>query len=374
MMVVDPLLTPLTVVAARALVLPCGMEKTEGHAVAIEGSLLARVTFTPPAGAGVPSDTGKLTVLLGITVTLTGNRIPPAAGAETLTVAVALPMLGALAVIVTDPPATPVTGTGRLLTPVANVTVAGTVATVVSPELSLTTSVAGAGAERFSVRFCVAVPLIVRLTGEKFMVGLVGEEPPVTCTCPLAIAYPGAEAVIVADPALLPVTIVTTRGAVTVPPDTKSVDGNTVAMEGLLVASVMKTPPTGAAVPNATGKLTVSPGASVTLTGRTIPGTAGIVTVTVAVALAMSGALAVIDTNPAPTPVTGTDTEVAPGAKLKTAGTVAMVGSLELSLTAKAAAEGAERLSVRFCVVDSLTVKLPGQKLIVVAVVAPEAT
>lgn len=158
------------------------------------------------------------------------------------------------------------------------------------------------------------------------------------------------------------------------PPDTKSVDGNTVAMEGLLVASVMKTPPAGAAVPNATGKLTVSPGATVTLAGRTNPGTVGIVTVTVAVALAMPGALAVIDTNPAPTPVTGTDTAVAPGAKLTTAGTVAMVGSLQLRLTANAAAAGAERLSVRFCVVVSLTVRLPGQKLIVVAVVAPEAT
>jgi hypothetical protein len=282
--------------------------------------------------------------------------------------------LGALAVIVTDPPDTPVTGTDRLVTPVAKVAVAGTVATVASPDFRLTTSAAGAGADRLSVRFCVAVPLIVRLRGEKFIVGLVGVTPPVTCTCPLAIAYPGAEAVIVADPALLPVTIVTTRGAVTVPSDTKSVDGNTVAIEGLLVARVMNTPPAGAAVPNPTGKFTVSPGATVALAGRTIPGTAGIVTVTVAVALAMLGALAVIDTSPAPTPVTGTDTVVAPVPKLTAAGTVATVGSLEVRVTASPAGAGAERLSVRFCVVLSLTVRLPGQKLIVVAVVAPDAT
>ena len=50
--------------------------------------------------------------------------------------------------------ATPVTGTGTLVAPAANVTVAGTVALLVSLELRLTTKPpAGAGPDRFSVRF-----------------------------------------------------------------------------------------------------------------------------------------------------------------------------------------------------------------------------
>lgn len=72
----------------------------------------------------------------------------------------------------------------------------------------------------------------------------------------------------VADPTLAPVTIVTTRGAVNVPCEMKRVDGDTVAVEGSLVVRVMKTPPAGASVPNATGKLTVPPGATVTFDGR----------------------------------------------------------------------------------------------------------
>jgi hypothetical protein len=104
--------------------------------------------------------------------------------------AVALTRLGALAVIVTDPPDTPVTGTDMLVAPAAKVTVAGTVATVVSLELRLTTIAAAAEDDRFSARFCVAVPLIVRLAGEKFNVVFWGGgvAPPVTCTSPLAIA------------------------------------------------------------------------------------------------------------------------------------------------------------------------------------------
>ena len=98
-----------------------------------------------------------------------------------MTLAVALAMFGALAVMVTDPAATPVTGTATLVIPVPKLTVAGTEATVALLELRLTTSAAGAGADRFNVRFCVATPLIVRLTGEKLIVVVV-VPPPVTRT------------------------------------------------------------------------------------------------------------------------------------------------------------------------------------------------
>jgi hypothetical protein len=83
---------------------------------------------------------------------------------------------------VTDPADTPVTGTDTLVAPVPKFTVAGTVATVGSLELRLTTSADVAGVERFRVRLCVATPLIVRLTGEKFIVVPGGVVPPVTCT------------------------------------------------------------------------------------------------------------------------------------------------------------------------------------------------
>jgi hypothetical protein len=200
-MVADPALIPLTVFTVReVLVTPSGMRRFEGHAIAIEGSLLASVMNAPPAGAAVPKVTGKLTVSPGAKVTFPGRRIPPAAGCVTVTLAVALAMFGALAVMVTAPAATPVTSTDTPVVPVPKLTVAGTVATAALLELRLTTSPAGAGADRFSVRFCVAVPLMVRLPGQKLIVMAV-VPPDDTSTCPLAVAYPGAEAVIVADPA-----------------------------------------------------------------------------------------------------------------------------------------------------------------------------
>lgn len=95
--------------------------------------------------------------------------------------AVAPATLSALAVIVTDPAATPVTGTDTLLKPAPMLTIAGTVATVGVLELRLTVSAAAAGAERLRVRFWVAVPLMVRLVGEKLIV-VMGGILAVTCT------------------------------------------------------------------------------------------------------------------------------------------------------------------------------------------------
>lgn len=177
------------------------------------------------------------------------------------------------------------------------------------------------------------------------------------------------------DPPLIPLTVAEARPLVA-PCGMETLAGHTVAMEGLLLASVMETPPAGATAANVTGKLTEPPAAIVTVAGTTMPPDVDIVwvAVTLAVALAMFGALAVIVTSPAPTPVTGTDALVLPAAKLTVAGTVATVGSVELRLAVSGAAAGAERFSVRFCVVPSLTVRLPGQKLIVVALLPPDVT
>jgi hypothetical protein len=158
-----------------------------GHTVAIEGLLLVSAIDTPFAGAAVPNVTGKLPVSPAGTVTLTGTTIPPAAACVTVTEAVALPNPAALAMMMTDPAATLVTGTDTLVAPVAKFTAAGTVATAALLELRLTDRPAAAGVDKFNARFCVKIPLMVTLPGEKLIVVLGGGAPPLTSACALAV-------------------------------------------------------------------------------------------------------------------------------------------------------------------------------------------
>lgn len=164
------------------MVAPSGIETLAGHTVAVDGLLLVSVTVTPPAGAAVPKVRARFTELPDVTVTLAGSRMDAAAVAVcvTVTLAVVLARLGALAVMVTDPAATPVTGTETLVAPVPKLTVAGIVATVMSLEIRLTARAAGDGADKFSVRFCVVPWETVRLPGQKLIV--VAVVPDVTCT------------------------------------------------------------------------------------------------------------------------------------------------------------------------------------------------
>ena len=129
-----------------------------------------RVTVTPPAGAGVPNVTAKVAACVGPTVTFAGRPMEP--GATTVTLAVVSAMFGVeLAWIVVVPGATPVTATVAVLVLAAMVTVAGTVAAAVLLELKLiVTPPAGAGADNVNVRFCVAVPVMLRVVGEKLAV------------------------------------------------------------------------------------------------------------------------------------------------------------------------------------------------------------
>jgi hypothetical protein len=86
----------------------------------------------------------------------------------TVTIAVAVPKVGVLAVIVAWPADTPVTGTPTSAEPAAKVTVEGTVAIAVLLEFRVTGRPAEAPAERNSVRFCAEPTLIVRpVTGVK---------------------------------------------------------------------------------------------------------------------------------------------------------------------------------------------------------------
>ncbi len=147
---------------------PCGINTFVGDMVTLEVSLLVSVMKTPPAGAALVKVTGNGTVSPGANAVLAGTMM----SLTTVTLAVVLAIPGALAVIVAEPGPTPVTGTGTLVAPAPNVTVAGTVATAVLLELRLMVKpLGGAGDDRFSVMFCVPLPLIVRLAGEKLMVG-----------------------------------------------------------------------------------------------------------------------------------------------------------------------------------------------------------
>jgi len=77
-----------------------------------------------------------------------------------------------------------------------------------------------------------------------------------------------ALALIIAEPALLPVTTAIVRGALVMPSGTNTTAGNTPATPVFPLASEMNTPPAGAGAPNETGKSSVSPGGTVMVAGR----------------------------------------------------------------------------------------------------------
>ena len=159
------------------MVAPAVMVTDAGDTVTFDVSPLERLTVTPPAGAGAPSVTDRLVDWPRPTLVLAGIVIVP--GVATVTVAVALGMPVALAVIVADPGATPTTGTVVVVAPAAKFADAPTVAAAVLFELRLTVKPpAGAGPDNVRVRFCVAVPMILRVPGVKLRVA-------VTCTVPV---------------------------------------------------------------------------------------------------------------------------------------------------------------------------------------------
>lgn len=132
------------------------------------GEETVKLRFCGPPGANVTvfgENASAGTVIIGVTVTL----------------AVALEIPVALAVIVAEPMATPVTGTCTLVAPAAKLTVAGTVALVVSLEPRLTVNpLAGAcPPDRFRVRFPI-VPAMIDSGPAKLIVGAL------TVTVPLA--------------------------------------------------------------------------------------------------------------------------------------------------------------------------------------------
>ena len=158
--------------------------------------------------------------------------------------------------IVAEPDANPVTGTVAVDAPAAIMTLAKVETAAGLLELKVTnTPPDGAGAGKVKVRFCVAEALIARLGGEKL---IVPPWPPPTCTCVLADAKPGAEALTVADPA--PPAVSLARVDEVCPSPMKTLLVFSAATEGLLSVRVTNTPPPGAGAAKVTARIVLSPG------------------------------------------------------------------------------------------------------------------
>ena len=152
----------------KGAVKPSGIYTFAGLTVTFERSLLDSVTNTPPGRAGLAKNTGSAADSPGASLTPAANEIFEIE--LTVTPAVALGTLGtpAVAVIVANPVPTPLTGTLTVVALAWKATDAGTAATPGLLELNETVRpVAGAGDERFKVRFCVPGPLIASDGGEK---------------------------------------------------------------------------------------------------------------------------------------------------------------------------------------------------------------
>ncbi len=275
----------------------------------------------------------------------------------TVTVSVAEPHPGVVAVMVAVPGATAVTGMVRV-EPAVVVSEAGTVATLGLLEIKVTVTPAAGAGEKLSVRSCVEPAfMVIPLKGERKLVPAAEE----TWTCVLADVNPGADAVITAVPALTPL-MYTGVCAKVFPAEMKSV-GVTVATAVLLLASETVTPPAGAPVLNITESVAAWFTPTVKLAGREMAPDETAVTVTVALAPVIPGALAAMLAVPAEMPVTATETLVTPAPKLTVAGTVATPGLLELKFTASADGRGAESCNTRSPVAPLAMVRFPGEKL-----------
>lgn len=188
----------------------------------------------------------------------------------TFTVAAAL-VPGALALMVVEPAPTDVTGTGTLLWPGPKLTVAGTVAAAGLLELRVT--VKGSEPLWVSVRFPEAPTINPRGDPRKLMVG-----PLPTVTVWLAEDNPVPEAVMIADPLPIPVTVGTRLGAVA-PCGMKILVGEIATFDGSLLIRLRNTPPEPAGLVKVTGKSAVWPTTTRTPAGRIMSFAAVIVTV-----------------------------------------------------------------------------------------------
>ena len=287
----------------------------------------------------------------------TGRLMTPPLAMVTLAVVAAI-FGRALALIVVDPMLIALTFTVTLVAADGKVTVAGTVATLVFEELRFTVKPpAGAAPDKVNVSASVPGPVTVTALGEKVSVAP-------TVTAWVLDVKPGADAVILAEPRLIPLTDGCVVGVVA-PAAMNTVIGATVISEVLLLFKVTVTPPAGAAEGREMGNAAEWASPTETFEGAEIG--PPVTMVTPAVLSAMFGnRLAWMLAVPIDTPVTGTVALVAPAAKLTVDGTVAAPVLSELRLMVNPLAGAApDNVSVRFWVVGPVMVTLDGEKLTV---------
>ena len=302
--------------------------------------LLVNVTVTPVAGAAVGKEIANGVDWPRPRLTFIGMEIGPAL--TIFTVAVESAMFGrALACRTVEPSVRADTGSVTLVAPAANVAVGGTVATPALLELRLTVRPpAGAGADRLRVMFCVVRPLIVMEPGAKLTLAVV-------CTVWVPEVNPDADAVMLAEPMLTAVTVGCVVGVVA-PAAMVTLAADTVTFVVSLLVKATVTPPAGAGTGRVTAYGMDWPIATEAFAGR--PMVPALTTFTVAVVSGTFGEeLPWITVEPMLTPVTGTLTVVVPAPKVTLAGTVAVLGLVDVRLMVKPpAGAAADRVRVRF--------------------------
>jgi hypothetical protein len=90
-MVAEPNATPLICGCVPGVLAPAAIKTLVGDIVTFDGSLLPKLTVTPPAAAGVGRLTGKESVCPGDTLTPAGRIIDPALTTTTFAVVSAKP-------------------------------------------------------------------------------------------------------------------------------------------------------------------------------------------------------------------------------------------------------------------------------------------
>ena len=167
-----------------------------------------------------------------------------------------------LALIIVDPPPTPVTGTFTVVLFALSITVDGTVATPVLLELMLITRSVESEDDRLRNNCWGTFPVIAKFDGEN-----VRES--VDSTTWLTGENSKAEAVMIAGPNPNPFTFGANGGVVAPPGMTTA--AVTLTFDESLLKSVIKTPPAGAGTPSVMGKGADCPMLTVTFAGRMIP-------------------------------------------------------------------------------------------------------
>ena len=273
--VTDPAPRPLTRACEFGVVCPSLKITFCNERLTLVGSLLMSSTKVTPCD-GRLKVTGNAACSPSATTRLIGRLM---SGGLNVMLAVVSANSAALARIVAEPGAMPVTVTLADVALAAIVTLDGTVATAVFVELNvIVVPPTGAGPDIVSVNVRVPTSINVTLDGEKLIVA-------VTRAVCEAGAYPTAAAVIVTVPRSNPEIAGGTTGLVA-PAGINTLAG-TLSRAGMLLVSRTVVPPAGAATERLTGRADCVPKTNATTGSTTLPRLATVIVTFTAALLLM---------------------------------------------------------------------------------------